>query len=191
LAVNAIHLASSFIGHLQAAQQRLISEGAQDTDYAIPYSTLHVGKIEGGKALNIVPNLCTLDFEFRSLPDDSAESLLEHLRDSCEAIVREARRVSAVAAIDIAVLNEYPGLQQHPTVDAVRLLKQFAPADTSMVKVSFGTEGGLFASRLNVPVVVCGPGSIEQAHKPDEFVTISQMEAGELFLGKLCESLFQ
>ena len=190
-AVNAIHLASDFISALRDTQQRIEREGLRDEGYDIPYSTVHIGRIDGGKALNIVPNLCTLEFEFRNLPADDPEQLLAELVERAEALVRKARQVSEVAAIDIEVMNEYPGLDIHPSVEAVRLLHSFAAPDTQHIKVSFGTEGGLFANRLNVPVVVCGPGSIEQAHKPDEFIEQSQMEAGEQFLQTLLASLKQ
>jgi len=189
LAVNAIHLASDFITSLRHSQQQLQQHGAQDAEYDIPYSTVHVGRIDGGKALNIVPNLCTLDFELRNLTGDDPARFLDQLREHAQAIVREARKVSAVADIEIQTLNEYPGLDTHPSVEAVRLLQAFAPGGTRQLKVSYGTEGGLFAERLNVPVVVCGPGSIEQAHKPDEFIEISQMVAGQKFLGGLLGSL--
>lgn len=189
LAANAIHLASDFIAALRDSQQQIAKTGTQDADFDIPYSTLHVGVIEGGKALNIVPNLCTLDFEYRNLAVDDPNVLLDELRERAEAIVREAKLVSSVAAIEIELLNEYPGLDVHPSVEAVRLLHNFAEPDTQHIKVSFGTEGGLFANRLNVPVVVCGPGSIEQAHKPDEFIDISQLQAGQKFLGGVLGSL--
>lgn len=190
-AVNAIHLASDFIGALRDSQKRIEKTGLRDEGYDIPYSTVHIGRIDGGKALNIVPNLCTLEFEFRNLPADNPDQLLNELRERAEALVREAKQVSTVAAIDIEVMNEYPGLDTHPSVEAVRLLHSFAAPDTQHVKVSFGTEGGLFANRLNVPVVVCGPGSIEQAHKPDEFIDETQLDAGERFLQTLLGSLKQ
>ena len=190
-AVNAIHLASDFIALLRDSQRRIEQHGLRDEGYDIAYSTLHVGRIDGGKALNIVPNLCTLEFEFRNLPADDPEQLLSELRERAEALVSEARQVSSVAAIDIEVMNEYPGLDTHPSVEAVRLLHSFAAPDTRHIKVSFGTEGGLFANRLNVPVVVCGPGSIEQAHKPDEYIDDSQLVAGERFLQTLLASLKQ
>jgi len=187
--VNAIHVACDFIAALRERQQHLQRQGARDPDYDVPYSTVHVGQISGGKALNIVPNLCTLDFEVRNLPADDLEQFLEHLRERAEVIVREAQKLSAVAAIEIQTLNVYPGLDTHPSVDAVQFLRQFAAPDIGTAKVSFGTEGGLFKQRLSVPVVVCGPGSIEQAHKPDEFIEISQMQAGERFLQGLLGSL--
>ena len=187
--VNAIHVACDFIGALRESQQQLQRHGAQDNDYDVPYSTVHVGQIIGGKALNIVPNLCTLDFEVRNLPADDLEQFLEQMRERAEVIVREAQKLSSVSAIEIETVNVYPGLDTHPSVEAVRFLKQFAAPGTGTSKVSFGTEGGLFKQRLDVPVVVCGPGSIEQAHKPDEFIEISQMDAGERFLQGLLGSL--
>jgi acetylornithine deacetylase len=190
-AINAIHLASDFISVLRDSQKRVEQQGQRDDAYDIPYSTVHIGRIDGGKALNIVPNLCTLEFEFRNLPQDDPDLLLSELRERAEALVREARQVSGVADIEIEVMNEYPALDTHPSVEAVRLLHNFAAAGTEHIKVSFGTEGGLFANRLNVPVVVCGPGSIEQAHKPDEFIDDSQMLAGERFLHSLLASLKQ
>ncbi len=190
-AVNAIHLASDFIAELRKSQKQIEQQGARDEGYDIPYSTVHIGRIDGGKALNIVPNLCTMEFEYRNLPGDNPDALLEQLRERAEVLVREARQLSGVADIEIEVMNEYPALETHPSVEAVRLLHAFAEPGTQHIKVSYGTEGGLFAGRLNVPVVVCGPGSIEQAHKPDEFIDESQMDAGERFLQSLLGSLKQ
>jgi acetylornithine deacetylase len=189
--VNAIHVACDFIAALRDSQRQLQEQGAQDTDYDVPYTTVHVGQIGGGRALNIVPNLCTLDFEVRNLPADDLDQFLAQMQERAELIVREARLLSSVAAIEIETLNVYPGLDTHPSVEAVRFLKNFAAPDIGVSKVSFGTEGGLFKQRLDVPVVVCGPGSIEQAHKPDEFIEVSQMEAGERFLQGLLGSLKQ
>lgn len=190
-AVNAIHLASDFIAELRNSQKRIEQQGSRDEGYDIPYSTVHIGRIDGGKALNIVPNLCTMEFEYRNLPGDNPEVLLEQLRERADVLVREAKQLSGVAAIEIEVMNEYPALETHPSVEAVRMLHAFAEPGTQYIKVSYGTEGGLFAGRLNVPVVVCGPGSIEQAHKPDEFIDESQMDAGERFLHSLLGSLKQ
>jgi acetylornithine deacetylase len=187
--VNAIHVACDFIAALRESQHQLQVQGVRDADYDVPYTTVHVGQIGGGRALNIVPNLCTVDFEVRNLPADDLEQILAQMQERAEVIVREAQKLSSVAAIEIETVNVYPGLDTHPSVEAVRFLKNFAAPDTATSKVSFGTEGGLFKQRLNVPVVVCGPGSIEQAHKPDEFIEISQMEAGERFLEGLLGSL--
>lgn len=185
LHVNAIHLASDLVGALRASQRRLAEEGAHDAAYDIPYTTLHVGRIEGGKALNIVPNLCTLDFEIRHLPADDPATLVAALQETADRLVREARQTSAKAAIEIETVNAYPGLDTHPSVEAVRFLQTLVEPGTSQLKVAFGTEGGLFARRLDTPVVVCGPGSIDQAHKPDEYVELSQLDACDALLGRL------
>ncbi|KUM42982.1 acetylornithine deacetylase [Pseudomonas sp. EpS/L25] len=185
LHVNAIHLASDLVGALRASQRHLAEEGAHDAAYDIPYTTLHVGRIDGGKALNIVPNRCTLDFEIRHLPADDPASLVAALQETADSLVREARRTSAKAAIEIERVNAYPGLDTHPSVEAVRFLQTLVEPGTAQLKVAFGTEGGLFANRLDTPVVVCGPGSIEQAHKPDEYVELSQLEACDALLARL------
>ncbi|HEY0287760.1 MAG TPA: acetylornithine deacetylase [Pseudomonas sp.] len=189
LSVNAIHLATDFIASLRKIQRHLTEQGHRDDAYDIPYTTLHVGKIEGGKALNIVPNLCVLDFEIRHLAADSPEQILNSLQEESEALVKAARQLSPQATIEIENLTDYPGLETHPTVSAVRFIESFAPSNTPPLKVAFGTEGGLFNQRLNVPVVVCGPGSIEQAHKPDEFVELAQLQACERWLGGLLGAL--
>ncbi|WP_323149736.1 acetylornithine deacetylase [Pseudomonas oryzihabitans] len=185
LHVNAIHLASDLVTALRTSQRRLAEEGTRDAAYDIPYTTLHVGRIDGGKALNIVPNLCTLDFEIRHLPADDPASLVATLQDTADALVAQARQLSPKAAIEIETVNAYPGLDTHPSVEAVRFLQTLVEPGTAQLKVAFGTEGGLFANRLDTPVVVCGPGSIEQAHKPDEYVEITQLEACDALLGRL------
>jgi len=185
LHANAIHLASDLVGALRASQRRLAEEGAHDAAYDIPYTTLHVGRIDGGKALNIVPNLCTLDFEIRHLPADDPATLVAALQETADSLAREARQTSAKAAIEIETVNAYPGLDTHPSVEAVRFLQTLVEPGTTQLKVAFGTEGGLFARRLDTPVVVCGPGSIEQAHKPDEYVELSQLAACDALLGRL------
>lgn len=130
-----------------------------------------------------------MDFEIRFLPADDPDRILHNLQESTERIVRRARKLSEASSIHIEQVNGYPGMDVHPSVESVRLLHQLADPGTPIIKVPFGTEGGLFATRLDVPVVVCGPGSIDQAHKPDEFVEVAQMELGEEFLGRVLNSV--
>ena len=108
----------------------------------MPYSTVHVGQIVGGKALNIVPNLCTLDFEVRNLPADDLDQFLAQMRERAEVIVREAKKLSSVADIEIETLNVYPGLDTHPSVEAVRFLKNFAAPDTGTPKFPSAPRAG-------------------------------------------------
>lgn len=179
---NAIHVAADWIAAMRAAQQHLARHGAQDNDYDVPYSTIHVGTIQGGKALNIVPNECILEFEIRALANDSATTILDEIR---ARVVRD----DDAALPDIEDVNAYPGLDTHVASDAVRFLEALLPEETSKRKVAFGTEGGLFSTRLSTPALVCGPGDIAVAHKPDEYVALAQLDACDRFLVRLIDSL--
>ncbi|SAK93347.1 acetylornithine deacetylase [Caballeronia hypogeia] len=179
---NAIHVATDWIAAMRAAQTNLARHGAQDDGYEVPYSTIHVGTIHGGKALNIVPNECTLEFEIRTLANDHATTILDDIR-------MHVVNGGGTALPDIEEVNAYPGLDEQITSDAVRFLEALLPAETSKRKVAFGTEGGLFSSRLTVPTLVCGPGDIAVAHKPDEYVALAQLDACDEFLARLIDRL--
>jgi acetylornithine deacetylase len=189
LAANAVHLACDFVSELRSTQARLQEEGARDPDFDVPYSTVHVGNIQGGTALNIVPNHCSLEFEIRNLGADAVAPMIDHLHQAAEEIAQRFRPLFAQSRIDLEEINSYPGLDTLPTVEAVRFFHALTRPGTRQTKVAFGTEGGLFAQHLDTPVVVCGPGSIEQAHKPDEYVSIEQLSACDELLARLLAAL--
>ena len=188
LALNAIHLGCDFVGVLRAEQARLVEEGARDGDYDIAYSTVHVGKMNAGVALNIVPNLCQIDFEIRNVAADDPNEILDRIKGGAERIVYEASSIAPEAAIDIDVFNTYPGLDTPASSEAVAFVKSLTGAN-STIKVAFGTEGGLFSRDLGTPTVVCGPGSMAQGHKPDEFVSVEQMHRCDAMLEQLLQRL--
>ncbi len=188
LALNALHLAADLLAAIRAEQDRLAAEGARDGDYDVPYSTLHAGRMEGGVALNIVPNRATLDFELRNIAEDDPDAILARIRTAADAIVAAARRTHPEAAIAIETTNAYPGLATPPTAQAVRFVQSLTGANGT-IKVAFGTEGGLFAERLGLPVVVCGPGSMAQGHKPDEYLTEDQLARCDAMLDALLARL--
>jgi acetylornithine deacetylase len=188
LALNAIYLGCDFVSALRAEQERLARDGARDGDYDVPYTTLHVGKINAGVALNIVPNLCELDFEIRNIAADDADEILDRLRKEAARIVSAASKVAPEAAIEIEIINTYPGLETPPNSQAVAFVKSLTGANGTM-KVAFGTEGGLFSRDLATPTVVCGPGSMTQGHKPDEFISVEQMGRCDAMLSKLLDRL--
>lgn len=175
--VNAIHVASQLVQSLQQVQQHLCEFGAQDSGYDIPYTTVHVGKIVGGTALNIVPNQCIVDYEIRHLAQDKTDTIQDKI---LEYIDMDFRR-----HIEVQELNQYPGLKTSSTIEAVQFIQKLLPQETSIGSISFGTEGGLFQGALECPVVVCGPGDIAVAHKPNEYVAIEQLNQCDLFLEKL------
>jgi acetylornithine deacetylase len=188
LALNALHLAADLLAAIRAEQDRLATEGARDGDYDVPYSTLHAGRMEGGVALNIVPNHATLDFELRNIAEDEPDAILGRIRAAADRIVAAARRSHPEAAIEIETTNAYPGLATAPASEAVRFVQSLTGANGT-IKVAFGTEGGLFSERLGLPVVVCGPGSMAQGHKPDEFVTEDQLARCDAMLNALLAQL--
>ena len=179
--VNAIHVASSLVESIQRVQQNLQRDGHQDLGYDIPYTTVHVGKIAGGTALNIVPNSCTVDYEIRHLAEDSSTDIQNQILQQITAHFQDQ--------IEVNEVNQYPGLKTSPTIDAVKFMQELLPPDTAIGNISFGTEGGLFQNALHCPVVVCGPGDIAVAHRPNEFVEVSQIQLCEIFLDKLLESI--
>ncbi len=187
-ALNAIHLAVRLRRRAARPAGPSRRRGARDPDYDIPYTTVHAGLIGGGTALNIVPNRCTVDFEIRNIAQDDASQILNRLMDGAAKLVEERKAEFPQADIVVDVVNTYPGLAtppDAPVVDFVRLLVE----DSATFKVAFGTEGGLFDSRLAIPTVICGPGSMDQGHKPDEFIALDQLSACDRMMDRLLERL--
>ncbi|RAZ90871.1 acetylornithine deacetylase [Mesorhizobium hawassense] len=188
LALNAIHLGCDFVRALRDEQERLAREGARDGDYDIAYTTVHVGRINAGVALNIVPNLCQVDFEIRNVAADDAGDVLDRLRGAAARIAANAASIAPEAAIDIEITNTYPGLDTPAASEAVAFVKSLTGANGTM-KVAYGTEGGLFSRDLGTPAVVCGPGSMAQGHKPDEYVSLEQLRRCDEMLERLLSRL--
>jgi len=182
LAMNALHLAVDFANAIRQKQAEIAQHGARDGDYDVPYTTLHIGKISGGVALNIVPNIATLDFEIRNLAEDSAAEITNELTHRADEIVQAAGHPSA--AIEISENWSYPGLDTPETAEIMAFMKSLTGANGT-IKMAFGTEGGLFSDRLAIPTAICGPGSMAQGHKPDEYVSLAQLEACDKMLGAL------
>ena len=187
-ALNAIHLACDLVAAIRALQAEIEATGPRDHDYDVPYTTLHVGRIQGGVALNIVPNLCTLDFEIRNIAGDDPMQILARIEAAAAKIAEAARAQAPEAAIEIEIFNTYPGLDTAPDDPVVAFVRGLTGANAPM-KVAFGTEGGLFSGTLGIPTVVCGPGSMAQGHKPDEFVEDDQLRRCERMLAALTDRL--
>lgn len=187
-ALNAIHLVCDMISFIRELQVTIENGSAHDDDYDIPYTTLHVAKIDGGIALNIVPNQASFRFEIRNLVDDDPEVLLDRIKSHAENLVEPLREKFPEAAIELTITNTYPPLSTAKDADVVGFVKSLTGSNAT-IKVAFGTEGGLFSSVLDIPTVVCGPGSMEQGHKPDEFVSLDQLAKCDLMLDALLDRL--
>ena len=171
---NAIHLACDLINEIRIMQKEIAEKGCKDDDYDIAYTTLHVGKISGGIVLNIVPNHTSVDFEIRNLVQDDPSIIIEKLKVKIALILKAARKTAPSADIKITIANEYPGLNTDINSEIVSFISSLTGSNNT-IKVAFGTEGGLFSSKLSIPTIVCGPGSMNQGHKPDEFVSEEQL----------------
>lgn len=185
--VNAIHMASDLIGRIRARQAGIEQTGARDPAYELPYTTLHVGVIHGGSALNIVPARCELELEVRHLPADDPAALVAAIRSDAAAVV-ESMHADEATRIDLDIINEYPGLETRTDSEVVALAAALT-GHHERIKVDFGSEAGLFSGRLGIPTVLCGPGSIDQAHRPDEFVAVEQLQRCDAMMDALLEQL--
>ena len=187
-AVNAIHLACDLITQIRYLQDDLSVNGTKDSAYDIPYTTLHAGLVDAGIALNIVPHHAVVTFEIRNLTSDNPGKILRRLQDLLVPVIAAARRRAPHANITFRVINAYPGLDTPSDDKLVNMLTELT-GDDRRIKVAFGTEGGLFSKKLDIPTVVCGPGSMEQGHKADEFITLEQLAACDAMLAALIDRL--
>jgi acetylornithine deacetylase len=182
--VNAVEYAARLIVMIRDMAERLARTGARDPLYDVPFTTTHTGVVQGGTALNIVPDACRFDFEFRAIAADDVDALaaevMAYARDKLEP---QMQAVAPEAGISFEAISGFPGLDTPPAVELVGLAKSLA-GRSQHGKVAYGTEGGLFAA-AGIPTVVIGPGSIEQAHKADEFIAASELAACGAFLDRL------
>jgi len=186
--LNSIYLASEFIQGIQSIQTNLINNSAHDNDFEVPYTTLQVGKIEGGVAVNIVPNSSSLLFEIRSLHSDDPNLILKDIKILSEKIVKSHIDKFPDTEIEIKVTNQYPALNTMKNSDVISFLNGLT-GNNSVEKVSFGTEGGLFSNELNIQTAICGPGSMNQGHQPDEYIEKVQIDLCDQMLENLLNKL--
>ncbi|WP_104494359.1 acetylornithine deacetylase [Paracoccus denitrificans] len=186
--VNALHLAAEFIAALRRIQGEYAASACTDPAYDIPFSTVHAGRMQGGAALNIVPDRAAVEFELRHLPGDALSDFQDRLRCEIARILAPFRAQDEAADIRIALTNTYPGHDIAPDHPAVQEVVRHC-GDPRRIKVAYGTEAGYFA-RLGIPTVVCGPGDMEgQGHKPDEFLALPQLALCERMLDRLLAGL--
>ncbi|SPH27321.1 Acetylornithine deacetylase [Ascidiaceihabitans donghaensis] len=142
----------------------------------------------GGTALNIVPDHAEFLFEIRNLAQDNPADIMSRLEKYRDDYLRDLRTRFGAADITIDITNTYPSLSTDPASAVVGLVQSLAQTNRT-IKVAFGTEGGLFSQKLDVPTVVCGPGSMDQGHKPDEYVEICQLAACDAMMDALLDRL--
>jgi len=187
-AVNAVEAAAEAVAYLKKMARRLRDSGPYDRGFDIAHTTVHTGTIRGGTALNIVPHECSFDFEVRHLPGDDPLALVDEFRSHiAKNIEPEMRAIHEPAGFEIVQMSEIPALDTRAETAIVDLVHELT-ATHEVGRVSYGTEASQF-QRAGIPAVVCGPGSIQQAHKPNEYIELAQVEACERFLRKFLERL--
>jgi acetylornithine deacetylase len=186
--VNAVEYAAELIVRLRRMAAARRTGGPFDLAYDPPYTTIHTGVVQGGTALNIVPRDCRFDFEFRYLPADDPGRLLAEVTDfAARELLPQMRAVSPDAGFRFEEIAAFPGLAMTDDDPVTRQVMELTGAERTG-RVSFGTEAGLFQA-AGIPTIVCGPGQIAQAHKPDEFIEIDQLARCEGFLRRLADRI--
>jgi acetylornithine deacetylase len=178
---SAVMMAGEFIAALGQIGVELQAD--RDPCFDPPFSTTQANVVSGGTALNILAREAAVTWECRTLPGRDPMAIVARARELAEAILPKYRAGAPDAAIEVKVLTSYPGLALDADSPAVALARELSGAN-AVETVAYGTEAGLF-QLAGIPAVVCGPGSIDQAHKADEFVALSELDACETFLRKV------
>jgi acetylornithine deacetylase len=188
--VNAVEAAAEAVAYLKRMARRHRDSGPYDRGFDVAHTTVHTGVMHGGTALNIVPHDCTFDFEFRYLPGDDPDKLFDEFKTYVtKTLEPEMRAVYKDAGFDIQLLSQIPAMDNSAETEVVALAQALS-GNHDTGKVSYGTEGSQF-QRAGIATVICGPGSIEQAHKPNEYVALEQVARCEDFVRglmvRICE----
>ena len=184
--VNSIEYAARIIVYIRQMADRLQQLETRDYAFTVPFTTMQTGLIRGGLAANIVPKECEFIFEARTMPGASEHKLFQEIKDFAATLLPEMQRIEPNAAINLELLNTAPGMNMQETDDIVKLAAALSRNKPNGA-VSYGTEGGLFQA-AGIPTVICGPGDIEQAHRPNEFVSLAQLAQCEAFMTRLLEN---
>jgi acetylornithine deacetylase len=185
--VNAVEYAARAITFIRGIADQRRAEGPFDEAYVVPHTTASVNVVQGGIAGNTVAERCHVQFEFRTVGADDPQEVLDRIEEHVRGLEREMQAEDPSARVEMTPVALVPGLDTAADSPAIAFATGLGGIP-STDKVTYGTEAGLFDA-VGIPTVVCGPGDIAQAHSPDEFVELAQVEACEQFLTRLLEQL--
>lgn len=196
--INALLYAARLVAELEAMEADMKAVGDPTGRFDPPYSSVHVGTFRAGTALNIIPRHAQFDWEIRALPGQDVEELVARFEAAAQKIDAEmkakataARALGESPADNVGVVTRrgamVPGLAPEPVPDAETLALKLAEQN-SVEAVSYGTEAGHFQN-VGVPTIVCGPGSINQAHKPNEYIEVAQLQGAMNLLARVVDHL--
>ncbi len=184
--VNAIEMAARVIGKVRDMAEGFEREEPRYEGFDVPFSTASVGQFHGGIADNVVPRDAEFRYEFRDLPTADAKRMQQEVLAYAGSLEPAMKKVAPDAGFSFDTICEIPSFLGSAN-DAITKLAQRLSGEERTTLVAFGTEAGLFKN-AGIPTVVCGPGSIEQAHQPDEYVSLDQLARCELFMHRLASS---
>lgn len=185
LYVNAVEFGARLVAFIRDQAEALQARGVRDELYDIQHSTAHVGIFRGGTALNIVPDMAEIIYEYRVIAQDDGDAMVEAARAYARDVLEpQMKAVDPAAGIDFEVYTSFACLDTEPDAPVVSLAKKLAQRNDH-AKVAYGTEAGLFTDMAGIPAVVVGPGSIEPAHKANEFIELSELEKCNGFIARL------
>ncbi len=173
--VNAVEYAVAYVAKLMELRHQLRHRTPVGSPFEPPWTTINIGRLNGGVAHNVIASRAELDWEMRPVQDSDADFIRNALADYCnDVLLPQMQAVCPQADITTYIIGEVCGLEPMEDNAARRLVSELTGANGADV-VAFGTEAGLF-QQMGMSAVICGPGSIEQAHKADEFITLSQLD---------------
>ncbi|WP_413519318.1 acetylornithine deacetylase [Psychrobacter glacincola] len=184
--INAISYASRLIGYVDNLAEEISKRDDNDMLFDVPYSTLSVGTIQGGTATNIVPNLCEFTFDYRNLPHMTQDDILLPIQAKIAELSAQMQARAPETGIELMQEERVPAMTDSDSAELQALIAALT-GDDKRHKVAYATEGGQFTNS-GIPTIICGPGSIEQAHKADEYVALSEIERCDSFLQRLLVS---
>jgi acetylornithine deacetylase len=183
--VNAVQIACEIVSYIGERAREFREKGHRDEAYDVPFTTAHVGVIHGGTAVNIVPRDCWFDFELRHLPLDDPEAFAADVDRFAQTFIADMHAVSPDTYVEFDLLSKLPGMDTHDGSE-IASLAHACNGNAEVGKVSFGSEASLFQG-IDIATVICGPGHIEQAHQPNEWVSIDQLARCEAFMRRLAD----
>jgi acetylornithine deacetylase len=186
--VNAVQAAGEAIAWVAREARRLAAEGPFEDGFDPAYTTIHVGTVEGGTILNIIPERAAFTMEWRPIPGDSPYRHLDRMKAQiAETIEPAMKAVHPDCGFTYEIGLEMPGMAL-PADHALATEVKHVVGSNSAGKVAYGTEGG-FYENAGIPTIICGPGDIAQAHQPDEWIAESELESCDKFIRRLADRL--
>ena len=186
--VNAVHYAARIINFILDKGEQLKQNSNQDSIFNPPYSSFNIGKIQGGSSVNTIAGHCEFDWELRPLPNDDGEKILAEIDNYCQQhLLVQMRKEFPLANIETDIKIFVPALAINKDSQLIKMIARLTGNDLYDV-VAFGTDAGYFQN-IGIDSVVYGPGSINQAHKPDEYIDVEEIEKCLSFLNKLHDCL--